>query len=95
MLKAPCVQELELELGCCLWADVDSWPRRWSALSTPTLNPCTGPAGSDLTVCEEQIEGANLGRVKMGKVGMGQEGQSSPQRAVGWNNSLAVLLRNL
>lgn len=26
----------------------------------------------------------------MGKVGMGQEGQSSPQRAVVWNNSLAI-----
>lgn len=26
----------------------------------------------------------------MGKVGMGQEGQSSPQGAAGWNNSLAV-----
>lgn len=90
MLKAPCVQDLELELGCYLWADVDSWPCRWSALNTPTLNPRTSPAGSDLPMSEGGCRRCRLGSVGMGKVRMGQEGQSSPHRAAGWNNSLAI-----
>lgn len=76
MLKVPCVQELELELGCCLWADVDSWPRRWRAPNTPTLAPCAGPAGSDLVGFEEQIEGANREGWRWAKWGWGREGRA-------------------
>lgn len=76
MLKAPCVQDLELELGCYLWADVDSWPCRWSALNTPTLDPRTSPAGSDLPMSEEQIEGADWDQWGWAKWEWGRRGRA-------------------
>lgn len=35
MLRAPCVQEPELEPGSCLQADWDIWPPRWSVPNVP------------------------------------------------------------